>query len=139
MAAITVTAANVTPGNDAIIESGLAGETVTAGMAVYYDTTTTRWKKAQCDGTAAEAGTAGLGVALNGASNGQPIDVQTGGTINIGGTAVVAAVYIVGATAGDITATADVTTTGHFRAVLGVGATASTLFLRPIRPPIALP
>jgi hypothetical protein len=139
MASISITAANVVKGNDAAVTNGTAGETVTAGMAVYLNTTTNKWLKAQCDGTAAEAGASGLGVALNGASDGQALAVQTGGTITIGGTAVKAAVYVVGATAGDIAPTSDVVTTGNYRSILGVATTTGILYLRPLATSVTLP
>jgi len=123
MASLTITAAQV------LLVSGerkygTAGATITAGHAVYLDTATNTWKLAQCDGTAAEAGTDGLGIALHGASSGQPLDVAGPGCdVNLGAGAAAAAgtVYVVGATAGDIAPTADVSTSGHYRSILALG------------------
>lgn len=123
MASLTITAAQVVLNSGESIR-GTAGATITAGASVYLDTTTNTWKLAQADGTAAEAGQDGLGIALHGASSGQPLAIAGPGcdvTLGAGAAPAASAVYIVGATAGDIAAAADVSTTGNYRSVLCVG------------------
>ena len=78
---LSITAANVAPSSGAQYADGTAGATITAGQAVYLDTSANTYKLADCDATAATAVIAGI--ALNGASSGQPIKIQTAGTITI--------------------------------------------------------
>lgn len=130
MAALTVTAANVAPvltGNyPAIIDkSRVAGETITAGQAVYISTSDGKAYKTDANLSAAAA--LGYGISLHGASAGQPIAIQTGGDLNVGATLTVNTVYIVGAaTAGDINPIADVTT-GWYGCLLGIATSTSNL------------
>lgn len=123
MASLTITASQVALNSGEVIR-GTAGATITAGASVYLDTSTNKWKLAQADGTIAEAGQSGLGIALHGASDGQPLAVAGPGcdvTLGAGAAPAASAIYIVGATAGDIAAAADVSTTGHFRSILALG------------------
>ena len=128
MADITVTPASVVPGASATTIQSTAGETITAGMAVYLKASDSRWWKAQCDGTAAESGNGtSYGIALCGASAGQPIvvDIADSG-VTIGGTTVVGTVYVVSATAGGIGPWADLAST-NFVTVIGVGDTSNKI------------
>lgn len=123
MADITITAASVVPGANSTQIQSTAGETITAGMAVYLKTSDSRWWKAQADGTAAESGSGtSYGIALCGASAGQPIvvDIADSAGITIGGTTVVGTVYCVSATAGGICPWADLVSTNYVT-ILGVG------------------
>lgn len=104
------------------------GETVTAGMSVYKKASDGLWYKAQCDGTAEESGTVGLGVALNGGAVGQPAVVAVGGTVTIGATVTVGIIYCVSATFGGICPSADLASTNKV-SILGYGATATTISL----------
>lgn len=125
MAAISITAASVVKGSDAtVVQTFLAGEAVTAGQCVYLKGSDDRWWLAQCDGTAAEA--AARGIALNGAAAGQPVAVQTAGTITIGGTVVVGTVYCVGATYGAVVPWSDLASTNKLT-ILGYASAAGTL------------
>ena len=130
MADITITAASVVPGANATQIQGTAGETITAGMAVYLKSSDSRWWKAQADGTSAESGVGSntLGVALTGSSAGQPIIVDTADTngITIGGTTVVGTVYCVSATAGGICPWADLASTNYVT-IVGVGDTSNKI------------
>ncbi len=134
---LSVTAANC-KNISGITVTGTALATITAGQSVYYDTTNFGWNKATAAGTALQAGSAGLGIALNGAASGQPLIVLTQGLYNPGGTVTVAAVYVVSDTAGAIAPTADITTSAHFRSLLGVGVTSSQIYIQPYAGP-ALP
>lgn len=128
MADITITAASVVPGSDANVIQGTAGETITAGMAVYYNSTTSKWLKAQCDGTAVEAGSGGVGIALTGSSNNQSINVQIAGSVTIGGTVVATTPYIVSATAGGICPYADLASS-QYATFLGYASTTGIIVM----------
>ena len=108
------------------------GATVTQGSIVYKDTTTSTWKLAQCDGTAAEAGASGIGIALTAGVSGQPGIVATQDVaLDPGFTATKAVIYVVSATAGAIGIDADLVSTNR-RTILGTGTTATLLKLNPI-------
>lgn len=135
MADISITAANVAKGASAVLVNtgALAGEAIVAGKVVYLKSADNTWRLAQSDGTAEEAGSAvQIGIALNAAGIGQPVYVQTGGVIAIGGTAVIGTVYCISAAAGNICPWADLASTNKVT-ILGVGATASTIDLTGIK------
>ena len=125
MADISVTAANVVPGSEAIYVDGTAGETITAGMTCYLGTDS-KYYKADNNDTAAKAVV--KGIALNGASLNQPIRIQTGGTITIGATVAVGTIYVQSTTAGGIAPSADLAT-GNYVTILGVATTAAIIKL----------
>jgi hypothetical protein len=109
MADLTVTPGSVlfTSGTKV---TGTAGAAVTAGQAVYSDSTTSTLKLAQADGTAAEA--AVVGVALHAAGSGQPlVYAAQGSLINIGATTSTATTYVASATAGGVAPQADLVST----------------------------
>lgn len=115
---LTQTAANVAsvdsapPKNEFI--DGRAGGTVTAGMPVYR-ATDGDLEAAQAD---ASATAAILGVALHGASAGQPLRIQTKGKMNIGATVAVGTLYVVSAAAaGGIAPDSDLGTGNYFSPV----------------------
>lgn len=125
MAALTITAAQV------LLVSGptksvIFGGAITQGQVVYFDTTSGKWKQAQCDGTVAEAGAAEYGVALSAGSDGQMgVVALPGAKVNLGAAAAAAAgiVYAIGATAGAINPVADMVSTNKVTALgVGVGA-----------------
>ena len=124
MSAISVTAANVVTVAGQT-QDGIAGGTLTAGMSLYLDAATNTVKAADANLSSAAATT--VGVALHGASAGQPIRYQISGTINLGATLVAGTIYVVGATtAGDINPASDLTT-GWRTSILGVATTTAIL------------
>lgn len=125
MADISITAANVVAGNDAAIVHGTAGEAITAGKAVYLSSTTNRWMLADSNSGTPEARRA-TGVALNGASAGQPVAVQKGGDITIGATLTAGTAYYLSDTAGGICPVADVGS-GEYVCLIGLARSASVL------------
>lgn len=126
MADITITAANVVPGTNATIDrSGFAGETIAAGKAVYLDSTTKKWQLADSNSATVEARKA-TGIALNGASLNQPIDVHRGGDITIGATLTAGVAYYLSDTAGGICPVADVGA-GEYVCLLGVSKSTTVL------------
>lgn len=126
MTDVSITAANVKPGANAIVAHGTAGATITAGQVVYLDTTSGKYKLADNDLAAAKTPT---GIALNGASDGQPIAVQVSGDLTAGGTLTAGTAYYLSATAGGICPVADLTT-GDNVAQLGLAKSATVLALR---------
>lgn len=124
MADITVTAGNVVRVDGATIDY-LAGETITAGQTVYLSTAGTVLKADNND-TAAKASV--LGIALNGGASGQPIRVQTGGTITIGATVAQGVIYCQSRTAGGICPSADLLATDYVT-VIGVATTTAAIKL----------
>lgn len=126
MADLSLTAASVIPDEGFSFVDGLAGETLTAGMVVYLKASDSRYWKANAETSAATA--AVVGIVLNGASAGQSVRVQTGGTVTIGATVGVGTLYILSVTGlicpyGDL-ATADWVTS------LGIATTAAKIALR---------
>lgn len=110
MADITVTAASVVP-IAATIQSGIAGETITAGQSLYVKAADGKLWKAKSSGTAEEATFAGI--ALNGAAVNQTVSYAGDGSLNIGGTTAKTTTYVVSATAGGIAPQADLVSTNR--------------------------
>lgn len=121
MADLTITAASVI--SHGTIDRGTAAATITAGQAVYRDATTLTWKLS--DSNLAGAKACG-GIALNGASTGQPLTVHKSGDITAGATLVAGTVYAVSATAGGIAPLADITT-GDDVIIIGVAKSTTVL------------
>jgi len=124
MADISITAANVVAGSDAVRESGTAGATVTAGQLVYLDTSDMKYKLADSNG--ASALRVPNGIALNGASNGQPLSIQKGGDITIGGTLTAGVAYYLSDTPGGICPVADLGS-GEYPCIVGIAKSTSVL------------
>lgn len=131
MADISITAANCVTVGGTFERGYVAGETITAGQYVYLKSSNSKWMKAQSDGTTEESGYNVLtGIALNGASAGQPIVVQLSGTVTVGGTLTAGTVYYVSNTAGGIAPFADLSSTNK-SAIIGMGASSTVLDLTP--------
>lgn len=127
MADITITAANVKRGSNAIVDRDHdAGATIVAGKYVFLDPTTSKWKLADSNDTALD--NTG-GIALNGASDGQPLAVQTGGDITPGATLVPGTAYYLSETAGGIEPSTDLATSERVIQV-GLARSATVLSLR---------
>jgi len=97
MADVSFTAASILKGANAVTETGLAGETITAGLAVYKKASDSRYWIASTVTSAATAAAAGY--ALNGAAAGQPLEVQTDGDMTCDNItlAVAGSVYVLSA------------------------------------------
>ncbi len=124
MADITVTAASVIAGGDATIENGRAGATITAGQVVYKEASSGKFKLTDTNSATAEVKNA-YGIALNGASDGQPLAVQKSGSITIGATVTAGTAYYASETPGGIQSAADVGTEAV--AFLGIATSASVI------------
>jgi hypothetical protein len=125
MADLAVTAASVVVGANAVRDSGLAGETLTAGKAVYFSFAIRRWMLSDNNAEAAEAHGVD-GIALNNAAIGQPIFVHKAGEITIGATLIPGAAYFLSDTPGGICPRADI---GAGETICLIGMARSTSIL----------
>jgi hypothetical protein len=125
MTDLTITAASVVAGANAVRDSGSAGEAITAGQAVYRSSTSNKWMLADSDSATAEARTA-IGIALNGAALNQPLAVLKSGDITIGATLTAGTAYYLSNTPGGICPVADV---GAGESVCLLGLAKSTTVL----------
>jgi len=142
MADLSITAANVLPPADARESIGIAGETVTAGMVLYYKVSDGYWYKADAL-TAEKAGSALYGylkMAMSGATAGQPVVLaEPGQTITMGAVFSVGRLYVLSATAtsGKIAPIADLVNTNYL-VPLGYADTTSTIVFNPVSTGIVL-
>ena len=94
MADLVITATSVV-GSLPSAQTNLAGATITAGQAIYIDSSD---KVQVLDANSLPASNKGIGVALNGGAINQPISWQAGGDITIGAATTTGTMYIVSAT-----------------------------------------
>lgn len=130
MAAISITAANVVPSAQAVVNNSLlAGAAITAGQAVYADSSNT-WQLTDADlsATAAQC----HGIALNNAAAGQPLSVCTEDMtgLTLGGTVAAGDTIYTSPTAGGVTKTQADLVTGVYTTVLGVAISATKIKLK---------
>lgn len=128
MADLTITAASVLASASASTLEGTAGATVTAGQPVYLDAADGKLKLTDASSSAEE--TACVGIALNNASTGQPVEyVNEDDGFTPGATLVAGEVYAVSAAAGGaIAPVADLVATNYTQ-VLGVAISTSVMKL----------
>lgn len=122
---LTITAANVVPGNGARIVTGTAGATITAGQVVYLDPADSRFKLADCD-SATAAVRAAFGIATHGAASGQPLAVQTAGELAMGAILSAGVSYYLSPNPGGIAPIADIASGDH-TVLVGLARTTSIL------------
>jgi hypothetical protein len=128
MADLSITASSVIADSSARMATGTAGETVTAGKMVYYDTATRTYKLADNNsGTAAVRSP--IGMALHAASTGQPLTIAKGGDITLGAVLTAGISYYLSDTPGGICPVADLTT-GEYPVLVGMARSTSVLSLR---------
>lgn len=125
MVDITLTPANVIAGANSTAVTGVAGETIAAGKAVYLSSTTKKWMLADSNSATAEARQA-KGIALNGASLNQPVAVHKSGDITIGGTLTAGQAVYLSDTPGGICPLADVGA-GEYVCLLGLAKSTTVL------------
>lgn len=135
MSDLSITAANVVPAANAILIDGIAGATIAAGQLCYKDSTN-QYQLSDANGAAALRTVDGI--AVNSASSGQPIKLQTGGDLNPGATVVVGKPYVLSATAGGIAPVTDLAT-GHYVSTIGIGTTASNISVKIHNSGVAVP
>lgn len=136
MANLVITAANVLAGSNANTAEGGAGATITAGQAVYFDSATRNYKLADCNSATVEARSA-IGIALNGASAGQPLFVLKAGDVTIGATLTPGVAYYLSGTPGSICPVADLIA-GDYPLVLGIAKSATVLAFDVVEAGVAL-
>jgi hypothetical protein len=127
MTDLTITAANVVAGANAVKTHGIAGVAVTAGQPVYLDSASQKYLLADSN-SATLAARLALGIALNAAALNQPLSVQKGGDITIGATLTAGSPYYLSANAGGIMPAADLTT-GDAVCQLGLAESTTVLGL----------
>jgi hypothetical protein len=137
MADLTITAASVLAGTGATLDRGTAAATITAGQAVYQDAATGKYLLAD-DNSGTAAARVPVGIALNGASNGQPLAVLRSGPITIGAALTAGAAYYLSKNAGGICPVADLTT-GDYPCAIGIATSASVLNVNINPSGVALP
>lgn len=128
MADISITAASVKPANEnTVIGRGIAGATITAGQPVYADSTASFKIKPAAHTDAATA--AVVGIALNGAAADQPVAYAVSGDVTFNAALTAATVYVLGSTAGTISASADLDSSSNtrFGTVLGIATSTTNL------------
>lgn len=139
MATLSQTAASVvvsSVGGGQIIDATF-GATIVAGNFLYYDTTTTKWKLADANGTAAQSVCGGI--ALCGGGDGQPGKILTPGTmanpaiINLGATLVLGFPYFLDNTAGSICPASDIAS-GVYATYVGSAQTTALFIFQPCAP-----
>ena len=135
MADLTQTPANVRINSTTQLTKVVAGETVAPGEPAY---------RLAADGEYYQAGasTAALaeaaGVFINYADDGDVAYIAIGGTIDLGATLAVGAVYVVSNTTGNIMPSSDLST-GEFSTVLGIATTTALLDLSIKASGVAIP
>jgi hypothetical protein len=132
---LSITASQVQPGTTAngaqFTSNNLAGASIAAGQMVTLNSATPQaWVLANSTTLALSGGNGPIGVACNNAAVGQSLNVQTGGLITLGAAAaiIVGQIYCLSETSGDICLGSD-PTTGDYVVIVGIGTTASTIYL----------
>lgn len=139
MADLSITPANVLPGEGAIIEYGFAGASITQGQYLYLDTADQRYKLADADaGSPGSIARTPTHVAMSSVAADQPMAVCRRGRINPGATVVVGGIYVMSGTAGAICPVADLAA-GDTVTIIGIGITASSLQLVFLAPGVTVP
>lgn len=139
MTDIVTTAANVAKGTGAKTRRGILGATVTAGQVICRDATTRKFVLVDADGAAGIRGPGDDGgIALNGGADGQPVEIQYEGGIDLGATLVVGTIYVASDTPGGIMPAADLET-GDYVTVLGVATAADNLKMGIVESGAAVP
>lgn len=128
MADLSITAGSVVAGANAVKEQGIAGAAITAGQVVYRDTSTRKYQLADND-SATAAVRAPRGIALNGASDNQPLQILTEGDVTIGAVLTPGDVYYLSATPGGLCPGADIAS-GDDYALIGIAKSASVLSVK---------
>lgn len=124
MAALTITAANVGIGSDAVVAQVEAGEAVTHAMPVYYSIANADYRKADAD---AEDTAQVYGISIT-ASTGDStyLAVIRSGSLVLGSILTQGTEYYLGTTAGEIIPKGDLAT-GDYVTRLGIATSATTL------------
>lgn len=137
MADVTITAANVVKSSGGKVKVGTAGATITAGQALYADSSDSGKLKLAKATSVAESDV--VGIALHGASSGQPVTyLEQDDDFVAGGTLVVGQAYVLSATGGGVAPITDLVSTNYVT-ILGVAKSTTVLKLRTIKSATAKP
>ncbi|MGH0263304.1 hypothetical protein NKY45_17720 [Sinorhizobium meliloti] len=136
MADLVLTASDIIAGSKSAQEHGTAGETITAGKSVYKSATTKKWMLADSNSATAAARQAG-GIALNGASDGQPITVHKSGDLSLGAVLTAGQAVYLSDTPGGLCPLADVGT-GEYVCLIGLAKSTTVLAVDIQFPNVAL-
>lgn len=128
---LSITAGSVLASSQATIYNGTAGATITAGQVVYRDASDSN-KIKLADADASATASRAFGIALNGASSGQPVRVVTADpALTVGATlSLTAPVYVLSGTAGGIAPIADMAA-ADYPVVLMVATSTSVAIFNP--------
>jgi hypothetical protein len=129
MAALTITAANVSLDSGPHDADCIAGEAFNAGAGVYLKASDGKWYKAQCDGTAEEAGSQDSGIALFTASGAgaRGAVAKRDAVVSVGSAVCAAGIpYFAGATAGSLNPIGDLVST-NLSTLMAIGYSTSKL------------
>lgn len=127
MADLSITAGSVLPNSNTHIERGTAGDTITAGQVVYRSAADGRYELADAD-SATAAVRVPRGIALNSASDGQPLAIARSGDVTVNAVLTAGTAYYLSATAGGIAPLADLTA-GDDVVLLGLAKSSSIIAL----------
>jgi len=136
MADLVLTPSAIIAGFNSAQEHGTAGETITAGKAVYKSATTKKWMLADSNSVTAAARQAG-GIALNGASDGQPITVHKSGDLTVDAVLTAGQAVYLSDTPGDLCPLADVGA-GEYVCLIGLAKSTTVLAVDIQFPNVAL-
>lgn len=136
MADLSITASAVLAGTNGRIKHGTAGATITAGQALYQNATTKKWLLADADSGTAAARTAHA-IALNGASDGQPVSVLEGGDLTLNAVLTAGTAYYLSGAPGGICPLADLGS-GDYVCLIGLAKSTTVLAVDFQAPGVAL-
>ncbi len=127
MADLVITATSVVPAASAKLETGVAGEAITAGQMVYKAAASGKFFKADCDSATAEVRSP-VGLAVNGGAANQPLTIVKKGQVTLGAVLTEGVGYYLSGTAGGICPVADLGS-GDYPVFLGFAISPSVLNL----------
>lgn len=138
MANLNITAANVLPSDNAIIEHGVAGVAIAAGDVLYRDTSDSNKLKLADANDASAIVRAVRGIAVNSAAAGQRVSYVTEDSALTLGTGLVAIGdgLILSATPGKIAPEADLAS-GMYRTNLGIAVSTAAISFKPFAVAVA--
>jgi hypothetical protein len=125
MADLAITSTAVVAGSNSVRDVGTAGETIAAGKALYYDTTSAKWKLADSNSATAAARVASA-IALNSASLNQPVSVLKSGDLTVNAVLTAGVAVYLSDTPGGLCPVADVGT-GEYPQIVGIAKSTTVL------------
>lgn len=134
---LSITAANVSPGTNAIKKTALALEAITAGQVVYRSAA---GKFGLADNDSATAAIREpYGIAVGNAATNQSVTVVTQGRVNIGAVVVVGTAYFTSSTPGAISGATSDATSGKYPSLVGFAISTTTIDVKLVFPGVAVP